>query len=161
MVPPEPARHAEAPRGTLTDVWAQPDLRRLNLGVFVLPTLQRAMWVAVPARLVQAGAPKQDHWHIYLPAVVLSFIAMGGLFAMERAGRLRAALLGAIALVLLVQPVSYTHLDVYKRQCLRRAPPPARCCRCRAGVAACRSGGRCRAGASRCWARPALSLIHI
>jgi len=62
-----------------------------------------AWWVAVPAMLVQAGSPKQDHWHIYLPAVVLSFIAMGGLFAMERAGRLRAALLGAIALVLLVQ----------------------------------------------------------
>ena len=103
VVPPEPARHAEAPRGTLADVWAQPDLRRLNLGVFVLHTVQMAMWVAVPAMLVQAGAPKQDHWHIYLPAVVLSFIVMGGLFAMERAGRLRAALLGAIALVLLVQ----------------------------------------------------------
>jgi predicted MFS family arabinose efflux permease len=35
--------------------------------------------------------------------VVLSFAAMGGLFAMERRGRLRAALLGAIALVALVQ----------------------------------------------------------
>lgn len=106
VVPPEPVRHAIAPQGRLAgmaEVWAQPDLRRLNLGVFVLHTVQMAMWVAVPAMLVQAGAPKQDHWHIYLPAVVLSFIVMGGLFAMERAGRLRAALLGAIALVLVVQ----------------------------------------------------------
>ena len=31
---------------------------------------------------------------MYLPAVVLSFVAMGGLFALERRGRLRAALLG-------------------------------------------------------------------
>ena len=106
VVPPEPVRHAIAPQGRLAgmaEVWAQPDLRRLNLGVFVLHTVQMAMWVAVPAMLVQAGSPKQEHWHIYLPAVVLSFIVMGGLFAMERAGRLRAALLGAIALVLVVQ----------------------------------------------------------
>jgi len=65
--------------------------------------VQMAMWVAVPAMLVQAGLAKSAHWHVYLPAVVLSFLAMGGLFAMERRGRLRAALLAAIALVLLVQ----------------------------------------------------------
>ena len=103
-VPPEPALlHAQAPRGRLADVWAQPDLLRLNLGVFVLHTVQLSMWVAVPAMLVQAGLGKDHHWQVYLPAVVLSFAAMGGLFALERAGRLRMALLGAIALVLLVQ----------------------------------------------------------
>ena len=40
---------------------------------------------------------------LFLAAVVLSFVAMGGLFALERRGRLRAALLGAIGLVLAVQ----------------------------------------------------------
>ncbi|MBP6650963.1 MAG: MFS transporter, partial [Xylophilus sp.] len=58
VVPPEPVRHAIAPQGRLAgmaEVWAQPDLRRLNLGVFVLHTVQMAMWVAVPAMLVQAG----------------------------------------------------------------------------------------------------------
>ncbi len=103
VVPPEPARHADAPRGRLADVLRHPDLLRLNLGVFALHTVQLAMWVAVPALLVQAGLPKSAHWHLYLPAVVLSFLAMGGLFALERAGRLRGALLGAIGLVLLVQ----------------------------------------------------------
>lgn len=102
-VPPEPTVHKDTPRGRLADVWAHPDLLRLNLGVFVLHTVQLSMWVAVPALLVQAGLPKDHHWQAYLPAVVLSFAAMGGLFALERAGRLRAALLGAIALVLLVQ----------------------------------------------------------
>ncbi|MBO9678768.1 MAG: MFS transporter [Acidovorax sp.] len=103
VVPPEPTRHADTPRGRLADLWRHADLLRLNAGVFVLHTVQLAMWVAVPAMLVQAGLPKAEHWHIYLPAVVLSFAAMGGLFAMERRGRLRAALLAAIALVLLVQ----------------------------------------------------------
>lgn len=102
-VPPEPTAHHDAPRGRLAEVWTHPDLWRLNLGVFALHTVQLAMWVAVPALLVQAGLPKEQHWHVYLPAVMLSFGAMGGLFALERAGRLRAALLGAIALVLLVQ----------------------------------------------------------
>jgi len=102
-VPAEPAVHRNAPRGRLADVWAHPDLLRLNLGVLVLHTVQMAMWVAVPAMLVQAGLAKAGHWQVYLPAVVLSFAAMGGLFALERRGHLAAALRGAIALVLLVQ----------------------------------------------------------
>lgn len=106
-VPPEPGRQGQALRGRmaagLAEVWTHPDLLRLNLGVFVLHTVQLSMWVAVPALLVQAGLGKEQHWRLYLPAVVLSFAALGGLFALERAGRLRAALLGAIALVLLVQ----------------------------------------------------------
>ncbi|WP_311222378.1 MULTISPECIES: MFS transporter [unclassified Acidovorax] len=103
VVPPEPAQPTHTSRGRLADVLAHPDLLRLNLGVFVLHTVQLAMWVAVPALLVQAGLPKAAHWHVYLPAVVLSFLLMGGLFALERAGHLRAALLAAIALVLAVQ----------------------------------------------------------
>ncbi|MFY3386177.1 MFS transporter [Paracidovorax sp. MALMAid1276] len=103
VVPPEPAQHKNMPRGRLAEVWTHPDLLRLNLGVFALHTVQLAMWVAVPALLVQAGLARDAHWQVYLPAVVLSFAAMGGLFALERAGRLRAALLGSIALVLVVQ----------------------------------------------------------
>ncbi|WP_429952103.1 MFS transporter [Comamonas sediminis] len=103
VVPAESPRHADAPHGRLADVWRHADLLRLNLGVFVLHTVQLSMWVAVPTLLVQAGLPKSEHWHIYLPAVVLSFAMMGGLFSLERAGHLRAALLSSIALVLLVQ----------------------------------------------------------
>lgn len=103
IVPPEPARHADAPRAAFSELLRQPDLLRLNLGVFVLHTVQMAMWVAVPALLVQAGLATSAHWQVYLPAVVLSLVAMGLLFSMERKGKLRAALLSAIALVLLVQ----------------------------------------------------------
>lgn len=102
-VPPEPAQHANAPRGRMADVWRNADLLRLNLGVFVLHTVQMAMWVAVPALLVQAGLDKAAHWQVYLPAVLVSFIFMGALFALERRGRLRGALLVSIALVMVVQ----------------------------------------------------------
>ncbi|APW40950.1 hypothetical protein RD110_25240 [Rhodoferax koreense] len=104
QVPAEPARHPQAPRGRLSDVLAHADLRRLNAGVFVLHTVQMAMWVAVPALLVQAGLAKDHHWQVYLPAVLASFVAMGGvLFPLERRGFLRGALRGAVALLVLVQ----------------------------------------------------------
>lgn len=103
VVPPEPAQYQTAQRAPLSAVWRHADLLRLNAGVFTLHTVQMAMWVAVPAMLVQAGLHKDAHWQVYLPAVVLSVVAMGGVFAMERRGRLRAALLLAIGLLLLVQ----------------------------------------------------------
>ncbi|WP_027017060.1 MFS transporter [Comamonas composti] len=103
VVPAEPAQAAPGQRAGMAALLRHRDLLRLNLGVFVLHTVQMSMWVVVPALLVQAGLAKNVHWQVYLPAVLLSFLAMGGLFAMERRGRLRAALLGAIALVALVQ----------------------------------------------------------
>jgi len=103
VVPPQPLKHKDLPRGRLAELVREPDLLRLNFGVFILHTVQMAMWVAVPTLLLQAGLPKGAHWHIYLPAVLLSFIAMGGMFSLERRGKLRLALLGAIALVLVVQ----------------------------------------------------------
>jgi len=107
LVPPETAAPVISgetpPKQGLADLWQHTDLLRLNAGVFVLHTVQMAMWVAVPAMLVQAGLPKATHWQAYLPAVLLSFTAMGGLFTLERRGHLRVALLLAIALVLAVQ----------------------------------------------------------
>ena len=103
VVPPAPVQHTAMPRGRFADLLAYPDLLRLNVGVFVLHTVQMAMWVAVPTMLVQAGLVKTAHWQVYLPAVLLSFAALGRLFAMERKGQLRSALLLAIVLVLLVQ----------------------------------------------------------
>lgn len=103
VVPPEPLQQRQRPRARMRELLGQHDLLRLNLGVFVLHTVQMAMWVAVPALLVQAGLEHGAHWQIYLPAVLLSFVAMGGMFSLERQGRLRVALLGAIGLVLIVQ----------------------------------------------------------
>ncbi len=104
VVPPEPARHAPTARGGLRTVLADVGLRRLNLGVFVLHAVQLALWMAVPALLVAAGLPAAAHWQVYLPAVAVSLLVMGGLlFRLERKGYLRAVFLGAIGLLLLVQ----------------------------------------------------------
>ncbi|MES3002233.1 MAG: MFS transporter [Pseudomonadota bacterium] len=102
--PPEPVQHKNVPRGKLSEVLTHAGLLRLNVGVFVLHAVQLAMWVAIPALLLQAGLPKAEHWHVYLPAVLASFIVMGlTLFPLERRGYLRAAFLASVGLVALVQ----------------------------------------------------------
>jgi MFS family permease len=102
-VPAEPVAHKDAARAGLRQVLSSPALLRLNIGVFVLHAVQLAMWVAIPAFLVQAGLGKDDHWQIYLPAVLGSFVLMGVVFPLERRGYLRAVFLSAIALIALVQ----------------------------------------------------------
>jgi len=103
-VPPEPPKHKNLPRGGLMEVLRLPALLRLNFGVFVLHAVQLAMWMAVPAMLVQAGLAREHHWWVYLPAVLGSFVVMGGtLFQLEKRGYLRAVFLTAIALAALVQ----------------------------------------------------------
>lgn len=104
VVPPEPLLHTQQPRGKLSEVLSHAGLLRLDAGVFILHAVQLAMWMAVPALLVQAGLDKAHHWWVYLPAVLGSFVVMGGgLFPLERRGYLRAVFLVAISLIALVQ----------------------------------------------------------
>jgi MFS family permease len=106
-VPPEPREHAALGQVSLSQgllaVLRHPALLRLNFGVFVLHGVQLAMWVALPAMLVQAGLAKDHHWWVYLPAVLGSFVIMGGMFPMEKRGYLRAVFLCAVGLIGVVQ----------------------------------------------------------
>ena len=103
-VPPEPVQHVDQARGGLLSVLVHPALLRLNVGVFVLHAVQLAMWMALPAMLVQAGLVRDSHWQVYLPAVLASFLVMGVvLFPLEKRGYLRAVFLVAIGLIGAVQ----------------------------------------------------------
>jgi len=102
--PAEPLQHKNVPRGRLAEVLRHPGLLRLDVGVFVLHAVQLAMWVAVPALLVRAGLDQAQHWWVYLPAVLGSFVVMGfTLFPLERRGYLRAVFLASVGLIALVQ----------------------------------------------------------
>ena len=61
-VPPEPVQRASRPQGSLREVLRNPALLRLDFGVFVLHAVQLAMWVTIPALLVQAGLERAGHW---------------------------------------------------------------------------------------------------
>jgi MFS family permease len=103
-VPREPIEHKNQARGRIMDVLTSAALLRLNFGVFVLHAVQLAMWLALPAMLEQAGLGREHHWQVYLPAVLGSFVVMGGsLFQLEKRGYLRAVFLTSIGLTAMVE----------------------------------------------------------
>lgn len=104
VAPPEPLQHQVQARGGLREVLANPELLRVDLGVFVLHAVQIAMWMSVPGLLKEAGMASAEQWKVYLPAVLGSLLILGGLlFRLERLGYFKAVYLGTIALIVLVQ----------------------------------------------------------
>lgn len=61
---------------SLAAVFRDPDLVRLNIGIFALHAVLMAMFVVVPIGLVQAGQPAASHHWIYLGAVGAGFVLM-------------------------------------------------------------------------------------
>jgi MFS family permease len=105
VVPEVAARQAAARRaGTLREAALSPDLVRLNAGIFILHVIQMAMFVVVPLRLVASGLELPDHWKMYLPVVLVSFVIMvPAIVYADRRNRPRPVLVGAVALLLGVQ----------------------------------------------------------
>jgi MFS family permease len=107
LVPEAPRRvHAAAGAGSgaLRMALLDPELLRLNLGIFVLHVAQMAMFVVVPPLLVSAGMPLPEHWILYLPVVLASFALMlpPVLYA-DRRNAARPVMIGAIALLVAVE----------------------------------------------------------
>jgi MFS family permease len=96
-LPPQPVK--------FSDVLKMPELLRLDYGVFALHLSQMSMFVVVPAALVKTlDLPVAQHWKVYLPVVLLSFVLMlPPVFVGERRGQMKSVFIGAIALLLLVQ----------------------------------------------------------
>lgn len=91
--------------GTFLQVLVEPRLCRLNLGVFILHAIQIAMWVAVPALLIElADLPLARHWMVYLPAVLAALVLLWpAMMQAERHKRMAQVYSLAIALLLLTQ----------------------------------------------------------
>jgi len=105
QVPEPPARASAAPRapGVAARV-LEPDLLRLNAGIFILHILLYAMFVVVPTVLVQDGLALAQHWKLYLPVVLASFVAIvpAILYADRRNGA-KPVLLASVGLLLAVE----------------------------------------------------------
>lgn len=94
--------------GRFAEVLGNAQLMRLNFGVFALHLMQTAMWVLVPAGLVAAGLPMAEHWKVYLPAVLLSFVVMVPAVIMaEKKAAMKQVFNAAIVLLLVVQAGLY------------------------------------------------------
>jgi MFS family permease len=97
--PPAPARAGAA--GSVRASVLDAELVRLNAGIFVLHVVLYAMFMVLPPLLVQAGLALPEHWKLYLPVVLGSFVLMvpAVLYA-DRRNRAKPVLLAAVALLL-------------------------------------------------------------
>jgi MFS family permease len=105
IVPAAPPRIEHDDPATAKTVVFDPQLLRLNFGIFALHTVQMAMFVVVPVLLVErAQLPLPNHWWVYLPVVLVSFaLMMPPIMAAERRSRMRALFLSAVGLLFFVQ----------------------------------------------------------
>jgi len=98
--PPHPAEKARPiPSGIL-----DPELLRLNLGIFILHVVLYAMFVVVPPLVVQDGLPLPEHWKLYLPVVLLSFVLMvPAILYADRGNGAKPVLLAAVGVLFAVE----------------------------------------------------------
>ena len=97
---PGPQVRAAEPASPLRAALLDGELLRLNAGIFVLHIVLYAMFVVVPPLVVQAGLALPEHWKLYLPVVLGSFVLMvPAILHADRAHRSKPVLLGAVLLL--------------------------------------------------------------
>lgn len=76
---PDVPQAPPAPGRALKDFWnvlTDPQLARLNWGIFALHAVLMALFIVVPFSLRDAGLPLSEHWKVYLPVMIGSFVLM-------------------------------------------------------------------------------------
>ncbi|MEY4625380.1 MAG: hypothetical protein RL061_905 [Pseudomonadota bacterium] len=105
FIVPEQGKASQTPfTAKFSEVFFNKDLFRLNVGVLVLHAVQIALFLTLPRLLVKADLPLVAHWHLYLPAVLISFVCMAPIIMMsERRKRMKPAFLFGIASMMVAQ----------------------------------------------------------
>ena len=81
-----------------------PQLLRLDFGIFALHAAQMAMFVVVPVALKNTGLPPQQHWAVYLPVLLGSFALMiPAIIYGEKRGKMKPVFIAGVALMLMTQ----------------------------------------------------------
>lgn len=105
-IPDVPQVHVDVTgaQPSLASVLADPELARLNFGIFSLHLVQMAMFVVIPRAMIDAGLPLTAHWKAYLPVLLVSFALMiPPILYADRRNKPQIVMGGAVALMLLVQ----------------------------------------------------------
>lgn len=90
-------RDAEVVPEQMSSALKNPDLLRLNYGIFVLHLLLTATFVVVPILMRNAGLAAAQHWQVYLGVMVSAIIVMVPFIILaEKKRRMKAVFIGAI-----------------------------------------------------------------
>ncbi|MDD2801241.1 MAG: MFS transporter, partial [Methylococcales bacterium] len=95
-------RDAELVPSQRSNVIKDPELLRLDYGIFVLHLTLTASFVVVPLLMRDAGLLSAEHWKVYLPVFVISMAAMIPFIILaEKKRKMKAVFIGAIATIVL------------------------------------------------------------
>lgn len=94
-------REAGAVPELLRTTLLHPQLLRLNLGIFALHFVLMACFLVMPSILeLQLGFDRDQHWAIYLPLLVLAFVAMVPFIIIaEKRRKIKPIFVAAVALL--------------------------------------------------------------
>ncbi|MBD7978963.1 MULTISPECIES: MFS transporter [Pseudomonas] len=99
-----PLQHRESgvARQALRATLRHGDLLRLDAGIFVLHAILMASFVALPISLVeQGGLPREEHWWVYLVAMLVGFFGMlPFIIYAEKKRQMKRVLTGAVLVLL-------------------------------------------------------------
>ncbi len=99
VVPEAPATAAPQGAPGFREVLRNPELIRLNVGIFALHAVLMAVFIVAPLALVRAGLPQEHHWWVYLGAMGLGVLLMLPALAARTARRERPVFLAGVATV--------------------------------------------------------------
>ena len=106
---------ASAAPAKLKDVLKNAQLLRLNYGIFALHAAQMAMFVVVPFAITQSSdLGVNQHWHIYLPVLLTSFVLMvPAIIYAEKQSKIKRVFVTAVAMMLLAQLMFAMSIDYF------------------------------------------------
>ncbi|MEE9579862.1 MAG: MFS transporter, partial [Nitrosomonadaceae bacterium] len=102
----------EASAGRFRNVLHNPELLRLNFGVFTLHATLMALWLVVPLSLRDAGLAVDHHWQIYLPVLLISMaLIVPAIIYAEKKVKLKPVFVVAVSVLLASQGLLALMLD--------------------------------------------------
>ena len=86
------------------EVLRNKELLGLNFGIFTLHVILMSVFMQVPSVLRNNGLQAEQHWHVYLPVLLLAFLLMvPPIILAEKKALMKQVFVGAIALAVLGQ----------------------------------------------------------
>ncbi len=99
----------EAGHGHFREVLRNPDLLRLDFGIFALHAILMSVFMQVPFILQGNGLVVADHWQVYLPVMLVAFALMvPPIVIAEKKAKMKPVFMGAVALALVAQALLMT-----------------------------------------------------
>jgi predicted MFS family arabinose efflux permease len=94
----------EATTQKLGEVLRNKDLLRLDFGIFSLHAILMSVFMQVPFILQRDGLEAAQHWHVYLPVMLIAFMLMvPPIIIAEKKAKMKQIFMAAVALAAIAQ----------------------------------------------------------